>query len=110
MSERILSRKLHNFSAIPDWLCCRTPKEISDGAKILYARLWRFMGDDDVCWPSIKRLQKELGKSASQTKRILKELKEIKLIKSLRIGKKCSNRYYLLEHEWMKDNVKAVGK
>jgi hypothetical protein len=101
MSRRINPHKKFNCSLIPEWLECRSSKEISDGAKLVYARLSRFAGEDGVCYPKLELLALKVGKSLAQVKRCVKELKDLKLIESVQVGKKCSNRYYFLDHEWM---------
>lgn len=103
--SKITTRKFHDFIILPAWLYCRTTRDISDSAKLLYSRFIRYMGDNNVCWPSIESMAKELGKNTRQIDRLLSELKKLKLIKSTRVGKKCNNRYVLPHHKWMEEDM-----
>lgn len=84
---------------VPEWLACRN--EISPGAKLCYGRLCRYAGKNGQCFPKQKTLAKALGCSPRQVARYLKELKKWKLIETTRLGKRCSNRYFFVSHEWM---------
>lgn len=105
MSKRINPYKRFQCSLIPEWLECRSSKELSDGAKLVYARLSRFCGENGHCYPKLELLSRKVGKSLAQVKRCIKELREKKLIESIRVGKKCANRYYFLEHPWMNEGI-----
>lgn len=56
-------------------------KNISHGAKILYAILCNYAGEKDHCWPSQATLAKKLGCSLSSIKNYLCELKNENLIR-----------------------------
>jgi hypothetical protein len=51
--------KLFVGSFIPNWLLKR--EEISQGAKLCYARLCQYAGEDGECYPSQKKLAEALG-------------------------------------------------
>ena len=105
MQKRINPYKLFHGSFIPEWLEERPIKEISLGAKLIYARLTRYAGKDGACFPKLQEISDATGISFSQVQRYIKELKKIGLIESVQLGKKCSNRYFFLEHPWM---MKAI--
>ena len=85
-------------SFIPNWLLCR--KEVSQGAKLCFARLAQYAGRDGLAFPMMETLAKELGVSRQQISTYLNQLEKYKLVKRKRIGLGKSNTYYFLEHEW----------
>lgn len=101
MYRRINPYKLFHGSFIPEWLEERPTKEISLGAKLIYARLSRYAGKGGDCFPKLDEISKATGICLRQVKHYIKELKKLKLIESVQVGKKCSNRYFFLEHPWM---------
>lgn len=86
----------------PNWVLRRSNEEISNGAKLCYARLFQYSGKKGQCFPKRTTLAKEIGCSLRTVSRYLKELISNKLIKSSRLGKRCSNRYRFLDHHWIK--------
>jgi DNA-binding transcriptional ArsR family regulator len=105
MVNRINPYKMFHGSFIPEWLEERPIKEISIGAKLIYARLTRYAGKYGDCFPKLEKISESTGVSVSQVQRYIKELKKIGLIESSRLGKKCSNRYFFLEHKWMLEAI-----
>lgn len=99
MSQHLNPYKLFHGSFIPNWLLSRS--EVSANAKLLYARLGQFAGQDGACYPGIDRLSQELGFSISTIKRALTELEKSNLIEHKRRGLGQTNVYYFLEHPWM---------
>lgn len=86
-------------SFIPNWLMCR--REVSQGAKLAYARLCQYADKDTgIAWPSRDVLAAECGVSERQMGDYLAELAKFKLIQSIRTGMGATNRYVFLEHEW----------
>jgi DNA-binding Lrp family transcriptional regulator len=100
--------KLFVGSFIPNWLMSRS--EISPGAKLCFARLAQYAGEDGKCYPAQTTLAKELGVSESQAKRYVKELVKHRLINSIRHGLNKSNSYQFLHHEWMEDKPTIKNK
>lgn len=89
-------------SFIPNWLQCR--KEVSDGAKIVYARLCQYAGADGKCNPSATTLARDIGKSRRQTLRLIAELRDLNLIfviENKEGDRYRTNDYKFLEHAWM---------
>lgn len=94
--------KLFTGAFIPTWLLLR--QEVSMGAKVCYARLCQYAGENGECFPKQESLAAEIGiKSNRQVIRYLQELEQHGLIKVERIGKTCSNRYKFLYHKWISD-------
>lgn len=76
---------------------------LSDGAKLLYARLCMYGGENGKCYPSQETLAKNLAKSPRQIIRLLKELETKGFIgwespaeKKRVVGK--TNHYFFLNH------------
>jgi hypothetical protein len=97
---RINPYKLFCGAMVPNWLMCRT--EISMGAKVLYARLMQYAGDDGLCFPGQDELSQALGVSERNVRNYLAELIAHKLIEKVRTGLRKTNRYYFLDHRWLK--------
>jgi predicted transcriptional regulator len=97
--KRINPYKLFVGCFLPNWLVCRT--EISEGAKICYARLAQYAGNQGYCFPFQETLAKEMGVSERQIRRRLHELTENNLIELEQRGLSQSNTYYFLWHPWM---------
>ena len=86
---------------IPNWLYRRN--EVSDSAKILYARMVRFTAKGGECRPSQEYLARDLNRSDRHVRRLLEELTNAALIASVRRGSMKSNVYVFLWHDWMED-------
>ena len=93
--------KLFVGSHIPNWLLKQT--KVSPGAKLCYARLAQFAGEDGDCFPAQATLGTEIGVCARQIRRYIRELEEQGLIDSVQIGLNQSNQYHFLWHPWMED-------
>jgi hypothetical protein len=91
---------------IPNWLLCRS--EISQGAKLCYARLAQFAGKDGACFPRQETLAVELGVSERQARDYLRELGEFDLIESEQRGLGTSNSYAFLDHAWIYEGQPAM--
>jgi predicted transcriptional regulator len=99
MSHEIDTYRMFNGSILPNWLLER--KELSHGAKIVYARLCQFRGKGDICKPKRVTLAGEIGMSVRQTDRYIEELIETGLIRKQQMGLHRSNRYFFLRHPWI---------
>lgn len=87
---------------VPNWLMRR--EDLSDGAKLLYARLQQYQGEDGDIKPKISTLAAELGKSERVVQNLIAELKEVKLIRVLDRRSLCtSNMYEILAHPWWQE-------
>jgi hypothetical protein len=78
---------------LPDFIL---KKEITFGAKIMYALLCDYASTDDYCWPSHATLAGRLSCSLTSVKKYLTELVNEKLIDIRRGQYHYSNEYYLL--------------
>jgi hypothetical protein len=95
--------KLFYGAFVPNWLLQRT--EITSGAKLMYARLCQYAGDDGHCFPSQDQLSQALGVRERQVRNQLAELIGHKLIEKRRAGLRKTNRYYFLKHRWQQAAV-----
>ena len=93
--------KLFQGAFIPNWLMQRT--EISPSAKLCYAKLCQYAGKDGICFPKQEKIANNIGLKRRWIINCLNELETLRLIKSIRIGWRCSNRYKFLYHSWMGD-------
>jgi len=67
----------------------------------VYVSLCRHVDRNQKCFPSIRRIAEELNISEKQTGRAIKILENYNIIRKVRLGKKLTNRYYLLDRsEW----------
>jgi hypothetical protein len=99
MQQYINPYRLWVGAFIPNWLCCRY--EISQGAKLCYARLAQYAGKDGSCYPSQESLSAELGVSERTVRDYIGELKQEKLIDVKQRGLQHANEYFFLVHPWM---------
>lgn len=108
MSERINPYRLFVGSFLPNWLLSRS--EISMNAKVVYARLGQYAGQNGEAFPLMQTLADEVGLSLATLKRALDELKEHKLIETEQRGLGQSNLYFFLRHRWMSRLKNERGK
>jgi DNA-binding GntR family transcriptional regulator len=86
-------------SMIPNWLQCR--REVSQGAKLAYARLAQHAGKDGECFPKQQTLAAELGVSERTANEYVRRLVKSGLIETDRPGLGKANRYFFLDHPWI---------
>ena len=98
MTEYINPWKMWVGSFIPNWLMAR--HELSQGAKLCYARLCQYAGKDGETWPKQETLAEELGCSDREVRRYLDELLAVNLIAVERRGLGKPNLYHFLKHAW----------
>lgn len=103
VSTRINPYRLFVGSFLPNWLLCRT--EIGLGAKVTYARLAQYAGENGVAFPKLETLAAELGSSVRQVQRYIAELEEAELVEVQQPGLGQPNRYSFLRHAWMSASV-----
>lgn len=84
---------------IPNWLLCR--KEISQGAKLCYARLGQYSGENGICNPRQSTVADDLGVSERQVNAYISELCKFRLLTTKRNGLGQSNSYSFIWHEWI---------
>ena len=99
---------LFTGSFIPEWLESR--KEISWGAKAVYARLCRFSGKDGKCIPKQKTLAGCLGISVRQLQRYSKELVDHHLIEREKKTWGSPMSYSFLWHSWIEEGSESPSK
>ncbi|MBX7157456.1 MAG: helix-turn-helix domain-containing protein [Verrucomicrobiae bacterium] len=95
--------RLFHGTWIPEWLDNR--REISDGAKRLYAQLCRFAGNKGEAFPSYQTLAGRLQKSRRQIIRLIEELCRYELISITHVKDEVrgnrANIYRFLWHPWI---------
>lgn len=98
--KRYVPYKRFRGAVIPNWLMKRP--ELSQGAKICWARLAQYARQNGNCYPKQSTLATELGVTKRQTQDYIGELENAQLIEIERRGK--LNSYFFLEHEWSHAN------
>lgn len=98
--HRINPWKLFHGAMVPNWLLVRT--EVSQGAKLCYARLAQYAGERNDCRPKQATLAAELGVCERTAHDYLQELQKHGLVEPERRGLGKSNRYHFLDNAWMR--------
>jgi hypothetical protein len=89
-------RVLKSGVFVPDsLLACRL---VSNGAKLLWARLARYAGANGQCFPLLSTLAVDLGFSERQVQRYLAELVSARFLRARQRGFNKSNLYEFLWH------------
>jgi hypothetical protein len=101
MKKYINPYNLFVGSFIPNWLQRRS--EVSPGAKLCYARLCQYAGQNGECFPSQATLASEIGAGERQIRRYITELEEQQLIDTVQVGLNQPNHYRFLWHPWMEE-------
>jgi hypothetical protein len=105
MNERKINPwRLFVGAMIPNWLLER--EEVSQGAKLAYARLSQFAGKKGYCWPKLDTIAASIGVKTRQAQSYIAELREHKLlyVRESTDGK-SPNKFFFLDHSWMHDDV-----
>lgn len=98
-SKRFNPFRQFSGAFIAEWLLRRT--EVSNGAKICYARLVQFAGRNGCAWPGQQELAACIGVTDRTARDYVKELERHGLIDTEQRGLQRSNVYFFLRHEWM---------
>lgn len=85
-------------------------KGLSFGAKILWARLAQYAGEDGICYPSLQTLAEECCMTKRGVIKALKQLAEQKFIKQdkpkgIELIMHKTTRYYFLWHECFEQSI-----
>jgi Helix-turn-helix domain len=91
-------------SFVPNWLMRRP--ELSQGAKLCYARLAQYAGEGGHAHPAQETLAKELAVSGRQVRKYITELITHELITTHQFGLAQTNAYIFLWHKWMEDGLR----
>jgi hypothetical protein len=89
-------RVLHSGVFVPDGLLAS--RLVSNGAKLLWARLARYAGTKGLCFPLLSTLAADLGFSERQVQRYLAELVSGGFLRARQRGYNKSNFYEFLWH------------
>ena len=107
VGDRFSPWNLFVGSFIPNWLLCRA--EVSPGAKLTYARLAQYAGENGRAYPKLAELAASIGIPARNLDRYLAELKAHALIETVRRGMGLANDYYFLAHAWITETSPSVA-
>lgn len=95
-------------SWLPTWLLQR--RELSPGAKLVYARLARYAGKRGVAFPRHATMAAEVGLSERQVRTYLGELRDARLIYSVQSGRGKPARYFFLTHVWITGQTRSSAR
>ena len=77
---------------------------LGPSALCVYCSLCRHANKEQKAWPSQRRIAQELHISKPTVVEWIKVLEYFRIIKKVRIGRQCVNRYYLLDKKvWRRD-------
>lgn len=77
---------------------------------MVYIALVRHANKEQKTWPSQKRIAEHLGISRQWVGTHLKVLQFFNLIRSVRLGKTCNNRYYLIDEKQWRTDFEAMSQ
>lgn len=78
---------------------------------MIYVALVRHSNKEQKTWPSQTKIAKQVGLSRNWVGMQLQILECFQLIKKVRLGKMCTNRYYLIdENYWRRDFDELVAQ
>jgi hypothetical protein len=102
LGRSVAERPGVTFTPVPDWLARVSTKELSSGAKFLYARLRRYAAKSGVANPTQATLAGEMGIGVKQVSRYVSALQSAGLITVTQLGLTRANRYeFASTHPWM---------
>jgi hypothetical protein len=84
----------------PVFLC----QELSMASKMIYGRLYRYAGEDGVCYPAVSTIAKEVGVADRQVQRSLLQLETLGFLRRCQrfdgtTNRQLSNGYQFLFHQ-----------
>ena len=79
------------WTGVPNFIL--ESKEISVGAKLIYAMLLKYAREMDECFPGQQRLAKDIGASERSIRSWLKELEKVNLVTIKQRGQGRPNLY-----------------
>jgi hypothetical protein len=91
------------WTGVPNFIL--ESKEISVGAKLVYAMLLKYAREMDECFPGQDRLAKDMGNGERSVRRWLQELEQVNLISIKQRGQGRPNLYtvHLKASFWKKN-------
>ena len=77
---------------------------LGSDALAVYCAICRHADKEMKCFPSLKKMKEELCLSIDTISVRIKALELFGIVKIIRVGKTCTNRYYLIDKKhWIKD-------
>jgi DNA-binding MarR family transcriptional regulator len=107
-----LRAMLYDNTLIPDWIMERP--ELSPTEKLLYARLLRYLGDNQFAWPAVNTLATKISISKRNVQYALRNLEKLGLV-AVEYQPNNSSHYHLPQTnastagKWMREYVKRKG-
>jgi len=83
----------HGFTQVPNFIL--TNKDLSVGAKLLYAMLLKYAWSDNGCFPGQQKLAKDMGSGERSVRTYQKELEDAKCLEVKQRGLGKTNLYRL---------------
>ena len=83
----------HGFTQVPNFIL--TNKDLSVGAKLLYAMLLKYAWSDDGCFPGQQKLAEDMGSGERSVRTYQKELEDAKCLEVKQRGLGKTNLYRL---------------
>lgn len=83
----------HGFTQVPNVIL--TNKDLSIGAKLVYAMLLKYAWQDDYCFPGQQKLATDMGAGERSVRTYLKELEEAAFLDVKQQGLGRTNLYRL---------------
>lgn len=84
---------------------------LNQAASLTYIALVRHANKEQKTWPSQKRIADQLGMTRQWVGIQLQVLECFNLIRKVRVGKMCTNRYYLVDEKyWRRDYNRMVSE
>lgn len=92
------------WTGVPNFIL--ESKDISVGAKLIYAMLLKYAREMDECFPGQDRLAKDIGNGERSVRRWLKELQQVGLVTIKQRGQGRPNLYtvHIKASFWKKHN------
>jgi hypothetical protein len=94
------------YIRIPEWLLCHN--EVSQTAKLLYGVFLKKSFKNNLAYPKISEVAEILNKCERTIYRLTQELVLHRLIEVRRRGRKKSNVYTILAHEWAEESDRTL--
>ena len=88
---------------LPAVSCILARQELGSGAKLVYSLLVDGCEPSGCCTLSREAMAKELGMNVRALGAAVRELEKAKLIHYVKADGRRPDRYYFLEHKWLKE-------
>lgn len=83
---------------------------LGPSCSMVYMSLVRHTNRDQKTWPSQKLIAEEVDITRQWVGRYLAILQYFNIIRSVRVGKRCTNRYYLIDEKYWRTDFETMLK